>query len=95
MRAALAALALSYAVSALAAEAPSAPVPEVCRASVNGETAVEVTHGGKSYRLRDAACAEQFESDPERFAQLYDALDELAAAGVKVAAPPRASLVPS
>jgi YHS domain-containing protein len=48
---------------------------------------VRVEHGGKTYRLATEECREQFLSDPERYAQLYDALAELEAQP--------ASLVPS
>ena len=64
--------------------------PETCLVAKRG---VVVEHGGKSYRLRDEACREEFLSDPERFAQLYDAIAELRAAGQTVAK--SESLVPS
>lgn len=66
------------------------PLPEECIAK--GE--VSVTHGGRTYRLANDACREQFLSDPERYAQLYDALLELQAEGAPIAPAP-ASLVPS
>lgn len=53
-----------------------------------------VTHAGKEFRLTSESCREQFLSDPERYAQLYDALSELAEEGVPLEPPP-ASLVPS
>lgn len=49
---------------------------------------------GKTYTFRYADCRDEFLTDPERYAQLYDALLEMQAAGQKVE-PPRASLVPS
>jgi len=49
---------------------------------------------GKTYTFRYADCRDEFLKDPERYAQLYDALLEMQAAGQKVE-PPRASLVPS
>ena len=73
--------------------AQEAPAPESCLATTDG-AAVVVSHGGKSYRLASEACRRQFLSDPERYAQLYDALAELEQAG-KPLAPPPASLVPS
>jgi hypothetical protein len=52
------------------------------------------TFGGKTYTFRYEDCRDEFLKDPERFSQLYDALRELEAEGVKVEAP-KASLVPS
>jgi hypothetical protein len=49
---------------------------------------------GKTYSFRYEDCRAEFLKDPERYAQLYDALLEMAAEGQKVEAP-RASLVPS
>ncbi|HEY0144291.1 MAG TPA: hypothetical protein VGF48_25625 [Thermoanaerobaculia bacterium] len=64
--------------------------PEQCLAP---HGAITVTHGTATYTLASEECREQFLSDPERYAQLYDALLELRAAGAK---PKRApSLVPS
>lgn len=81
------ALLLAFAGAALAQE------PEQCR--IAAANAVTVTHAGKSYRLASEACRAQFLSDPERYAQLYDALEELEAEGTPVTAPASASLVPS
>lgn len=68
------------------------PAPEDCLKA----SRVTVSHGGKTYRLADEACRQQFLSDPERYSQLYDALLELEAAGKTMEAPPEeASLVPS
>jgi YHS domain-containing protein len=60
-----------------------------------GETpAFSVEHGGKTYALRTEECREEFLSDPERYAQLYEALQELAReAGA--ADPGSVALVPS
>lgn len=67
--------------------------PEECLAGP-GKGAVTVEHGGKTYAFRHADCREEFLKDPERYAQLYDALLELQAQGRKIeTAPP--SLVPS
>ena len=75
---------------------PEAPAPELCLTPPESRAAVVVTHAGKEYRLANEACREQFLSDPERYAQLYDALAELSAAsGAPIAPPPPASLVPS
>lgn len=65
--------------------------PEECVAT---KSAITATHGGKTYAFRHADCREEFLTDPERFAQLYDALLEMQAAGLEVA-PRRESLVPS
>ena len=64
--------------------------PEEC---LTAKSEITATHAGKTYAFRYADCREQFLEDPERFAQLYDALLELQAAGENIA--PRASLVPS
>ena len=67
--------------------------PEECLV-VKGKGAVAVEHEGKTYQFRFEDCREEFLSDPERFAQLYDALLEMAAEGAVIeSAPP--SLVPS
>ena len=71
--------------------------PEECLVlpGVKGaQSDVSVEHDAKTYRFRFADCREEFLSDPERYAQLYDTLLELHAAGSKIEAP-RASLVPS
>ena len=72
----------------------AAQTPEECRVVKDRAAAVSVEHGGKTYRLANEACRAQFLSDPERYAQLYDALAELEAAGTPAVARP-ASLVPS
>ncbi|HEX7155130.1 MAG TPA: hypothetical protein VF618_26910 [Thermoanaerobaculia bacterium] len=64
--------------------------PEECISRGN----VAVEHAGKTYRLASEECRQQFLEDPERYAQLYDALLELEALGVKPK-PRQASLVPS
>ena len=84
------------AVSATAAVAQEvAPVPEECLAKAGDAAAPAVTHAGKTYRMANDACRAQFLSDPERFAQLYDALLELEAEGTPLRAPAAPSLVPS
>ncbi len=67
--------------------------PEECIVA-KGEAAVTVEHGGKTYKFRFEDCRTEFLSDPERFAQLYDALLELAAEGA-VIEKSQPSLVPS
>ncbi|HEX6095023.1 MAG TPA: hypothetical protein VF432_01770 [Thermoanaerobaculia bacterium] len=65
--------------------------PEECLTAKGDITA---TYGGKTYAFRYPDCRDEFLGDPERFAQLYDALLEMQAAGMEIA-PPRESLVPS
>lgn len=67
--------------------------PEECLVT-RGKPAVSAEYAGKTYGFRFADCREEFLTDPERFAQLYDALLELHAAGESIAAAPP-SLVPS
>ena len=83
--------AFAIALAAAAAFAQNAPQPEDCIAG----HAVEVAYGGKSYRLASEACRAQFLADPERYAQLYDALLELEREGTPLRAPAAPSLVPS
>lgn len=71
------------------------PAPEECLAKANDASAVVVAHAGKSYRMASEECREQFLSDPERYAQLYDALLELEREGTPLRAPAAPSLVPS
>ena len=79
--------------AATIANAQDAPQPEEC--VVRGrQRSVDVVHQGTTYRLASEACRAEFLTDPERYAQLYDALEELALAGGEIAAP-AASLVPS
>jgi hypothetical protein len=80
---------------AAAAFAQDVPAPELCLAKPGDALALVVTHGGKTYRMANEACRAQFVSDPERFAQLYDALVELEAEGTPLRAPAAPSLVPS
>jgi YHS domain-containing protein len=78
-------------VSLLLAQAPR---PEEClRAS--GDPVVEsAVYAGKTYEFKRAGCKALFDSDPERFSQLFDALAELAASGQEVS-PEQVSAVPS
>ena len=81
-------LAIVLLLCAAAWSAAAEPQPEQCLAKGD----VTVTHAGRTYRLASEECRQQFLSDPERYAQLYDALLELAAAGETPRIP---SLVPS
>jgi hypothetical protein len=74
--------------------AQTAPAPEQCLARTGDSSALVVAYGEKTYRMAGVVCRDQFLSDPERFAQLYDALLELEAEGV-VLRPATPSLVPS
>lgn len=67
--------------------------PEHCLGSA--DSTITAAHEGKSYRFRTEACRDEFLTDPERFAQLYDALIELRAAGLPAKRPGGESLVPS
>jgi YHS domain-containing protein len=80
---------------ATVAVAQDVPAPEQCLAKAGQASALTVTHAGKTYRMANEACRAQFVSDPERFAQLYDALLELEAEGTPLRAPAAPSLVPS
>jgi YHS domain-containing protein len=82
------------AAATTAAVAQEAPAPEECL-SQGGAAAFTVTYAGKTYRMANEACRAQFLSDPERFAQLYDALLELEAEGTLIGVPATQSLVPS
>lgn len=89
MRGFLAILLIAASGGSVAAQ-PAAD-PDRCLAT----RGVSVVHDGKQYTLRDEACRQLFLTDPERYAQLFDALGELAAAGKAPVAAPRPSLVPS
>lgn len=86
---------LIAAAGTVAAVAQDAPAPEECLAKAGDAAALIVTHGGKTYRMASEACRAQFLGDPERYAQLYDALLELEAEGTPLRAPAAPSLVPS
>ena len=66
--------------------------PEEC---VTERSEIVATYGGRTYAFRYADCREQFLEDPERFAQLYDTLLEMQAAGETIEPAREASLVPS
>lgn len=84
---------IGIAIAAIVIAAQIAPAPEECLAKLSDASAVVVTHGDKTYRMANDACRAQFLTDPERYAQLYDALLELEAEGTPLRATP--SLVPS
>jgi YHS domain-containing protein len=68
--------------------------PEECLVRPGQRAVASATFEGKTYEFAKVECREEFLSDPERYAQLYDALAELMAAG-EVPPPREASLVPS
>jgi hypothetical protein len=73
-----------------------AQTPEECLVTRGKKTAASVTYNNRTYAFTSVECRDVFLTDPERFSQLYDALQELAEAGEFVAPPPEdASLVPS
>lgn len=88
-------VAFAMAAAGTVAAAQDAPSPEECLARAGDAKALTVTHGGKTYRMASEACRAQFVADPERYAQLYDALLELEAEGTPRRAPAGPSLVPS
>lgn len=70
---------------------------EECIAEAQG-AAASAQYGGKTYHFKTQACKEEFLADPERFSQLYDALQELKAQGKPLVKPKpldNASMVPS
>lgn len=70
--------------------------PEECIVKNGESAAASATFNGKTYPFSKVECRDVFLSDPERYAQLYDALAEMLAAGAQLkAAPTDASLVPS
>lgn len=66
--------------------------PEEC---VTSKSEITAAYAGRTYAFRYADCRDEFLSDPERYAQLYDALLEMQAEGMVVAKPRGESLVPS
>jgi YHS domain-containing protein len=61
-----------------------------------GETAeFTVEYAGKTYALRSEPCRVEFQSDSERYSQLYEALLELARSGKTAPDEGSVSLVPS
>lgn len=88
--------AAGFALVSLTSMAQEPVDPPSCRATAGDETAIAVSHEGTTYYVTNSVCREAFLAEPDRFAQLFDALAELEAAGK---APPHAhdpeSLVPS
>lgn len=81
------------------AKLPATPLtPSQCVLPGAKGAAATAEYDGKTYYFRDAACKDEFLTDPERYSQLYDALLELQAEGKKLPPPKareEASLVPS
>lgn len=69
--------------------------PLSCRASSGNPPAIEVTHEERRYFVTSPQCRDAFLAEPERYAQLFDALAELEAEGKAVPVEQPASLVPS
>ena len=90
------ALVLALFASGGLAFAQPAPPPEECLVPPGGTAGASATFAGKTYEFTKPECRDVFIADPERFAQLYDALLELAEEGVPLqSSPQEASLVPS
>lgn len=95
--------ALSHAALAASSEAPGeesspAPRPIDCLVSGAQDAVASAEYGGKTYYFRSQTCKVEFLTDPERFSQLYDALQELKAEGKPLQKPKPnddASMVPS
>ena len=82
--------------AALHSDAASAIEFETCIPAPGGTPAFTVEHAGKTYGLRTEECRDEFLTDPERYAQLYEALHELArTTGRETAGAGGVSLVPS
>jgi YHS domain-containing protein len=91
----LCATAVVVALSGPSFAQPALP-PEECLVPRGGTAGASATFAGKTYEFTKPECRDVFLSDPERFAQLYDALLELAEEGVPLQSSPQdASLVPS
>ena len=84
----------AFAVS-MSLSAQTAPEPEACLARTSSSITASAEHNGVRYDFTSEVCKAQFLSDPDRYAQLYDALRELEAESGKPVAPPQPSLVPS
>ena len=77
-----------------AADPAAFPEPEECFAASRDRVVESAAFAGKTYEFKREGCRALFESDPERYSQLFDALAELDAQGVAVEPEPE-SLVPS
>lgn len=53
-------------------------LPDIENCLSREPNALRVEYGGKTYFLRDEECRQLFQTDPERFSQLFDALLEQA-----------------
>lgn len=69
--------------------------PEECLVRPGSAAAASVEYGGTVYELGSIECRELFLSDPERYAQLFDALAELGVSPSDPAASETVSLVPN
>ena len=67
----------AFLLLAIAAASAHAIEPEACLVEAGAGPAVTVEHEGRTYAFAAAECRELFLSDPERYAQLFDALAEL------------------
>lgn len=89
-------LLISFALFPLTAAAQEPADPAACWATEETASALPVTHGDRTYYVTDQICLDAFLAEPERYAQLFDALAELEAAGrAPVPETEVASLVPS
>ena len=84
------------AIVPVSAGAQDAIDPTSCPTTADDASGFEVTHEGRTYYVANAACRDAFIAEPERYAQLFDALAELEAEG-RAPAPQAdaSSLVPS
>lgn len=73
----------------------SAVEPEACVVPDGSTPAASVVHAGRVYELTSAECRDLFLTDPERYAQLFDALAELAARPSRPRIQEPVSLVPN
>ncbi len=94
MNTVLLAAVLWSAAGAASAQPAARPEPEDCMARPRDRVVESVTYGGTTYRFRRPGCRALFESDSERYSQLFDALAQLEAEGVAIE-PELESLVPS
>ncbi|HVR44768.1 MAG TPA: hypothetical protein VMS56_15150 [Thermoanaerobaculia bacterium] len=69
--------------------------PEACLVQPGARAAVTVEHEGRSWELAAPECRELFLSDPERYAQLFEALAELGARSSRPSGSGTVSLVPN
>lgn len=69
--------------------------PEACLVGPGEEAVTSVEYDGRVFELAVAECRELFLSDPERYAQLFDALAELRADASTAPRADHVSLVPN